>query len=517
MLPWLDNLLNRITMYRLMLYFLILLNVSAVTLSALGALPYPALDLLLTPLYLVFICWLANRAFANLARTAPNPDSPVITALILALIVGPFTTFNNLTFLTILGIVAMASKYVLVFRQTHIFNPAAVAVLLTAVFINQGASWWVGSTALLVPVLVGGVLVARKTNRGHLIVSFLLSYLVLFSLGQLADGTNFDQLTGQLTGLFASSPLLFFSFVMLVEPLTSPADRRLRTYFGVLVAALLFIYQNFLPQVPYSLELALIFGNVFAFATQINQRFVLKLVEKREEASSITSFLFESSFPILFRAGQFLEWTLGHPHPDQRGIRRYFTIASSPTEPHIQLTTKFTVDHPSTFKQALQKLKPGDTIRAARAEGEFVLPDDTDQPLVFVAGGIGVTPFRSMIQFLLDQKQTRRIVLFYSARTADEIAFHDLFDQAEKEIGLKTVYTITDTPPPGWADRTCLRRQAGFINEKMIQEEVPDHLQNWLYYVSGPKPMVQAFEKMLAGMGIPSDRVKHDYFPGYEE
>jgi ferredoxin-NADP reductase len=142
--------------------------------------------------------------------------------------------------------------------------------------------------------------------------------------------------------------------------------------------------------------------------------------------------------------------------------------------------------------------------------GDFTLPDDQTKKLVFIAGGIGVTPFRSMIKYLIDKNQKRDIVLFYSNKTQDEIAYKEIFDQAATVIGLKTIYTLSDESkiPPGWTG------DKGFLTADKVKQAVPDFKQR-TFYLSGPHGMVTAFEKTLAEMGVPKLQIKTDYFPGF--
>lgn len=233
------------------------------------------------------------------------------------------------------------------------------------------------------------------------------------------------------------------------------------------------------------------------------------LIEKLQFSDTIIGFVFQPKEKIDFQAGQFLEWILPHPNPDDRGVKRHFTISSSPTEDNLMLTTKFST-RSSSFKKALQQLKIGDEIEVGHVEGDFTLPDDPSAPLVFIAGGIGVTPFRSMIKFLFDTGQKRDITLLYSNKTPADIVFKDLYDDASAKVGFKVVYVLTDPAPPGW------QGDSGFIDEAMIKQEVPDW-QRRTFYVSGPEPMVEAFEKMLGEMGISEAHLKRDFFPGYTE
>jgi ferredoxin-NADP reductase len=142
--------------------------------------------------------------------------------------------------------------------------------------------------------------------------------------------------------------------------------------------------------------------------------------------------------------------------------------------------------------------------------GDFTLPQDTSKKLVFIAGGIGVTPFRSMIKYLIDKKEKRDIILFYSNKTYDEIAYKDVFDEATKEFGLKTIYTLSDETklPPDWSG------DKGFLTAGKVKNFVPDYKER-TYYLSGPHGMVAAFEKTLAEIGVPKLQIKTDYFPGF--
>ncbi|HEX9012980.1 MAG TPA: FAD-dependent oxidoreductase, partial [Anaerolineaceae bacterium] len=212
---------------------------------------------------------------------------------------------------------------------------------------------------------------------------------------------------------------------------------------------------------------------------------------------------------LAFAPGQYMEWTMGLQGPDSRGNRRYFTLASAPTEHDLRLGVKF-YKHSSTFKKAMLSMGSNDPIIAAQLAGDFVLPEDARQKCVFIAGGIGVTPFRSMIQYLLDTHQPRPITLFYSNLNAGEIVYQGVFDRAEKELGIRTIYTLTDDGqnlPAGW------KGQLGRITPEMIQKVVPDY-RGCLFYISGPVAMVTDFQKTLRRMGVKGSQIKTDLFSG---
>jgi ferredoxin-NADP reductase len=204
-----------------------------------------------------------------------------------------------------------------------------------------------------------------------------------------------------------------------------------------------------------------------------------------------------------------MEWTLPHAKTDARGNRRYFTLASSPTEQDMRIGVKF-YKRSSSYKRALLKITNETPIVAAQISGDFVLPKDNTEKLVFIAGGIGVTPFRSMIKYLIDTKETRPITLLYSARTADDFAYRDVFEQARRELGLHTVYVTTGKG----ADNTGAHSRSGRINAEMIKREVPDYAECH-FYISGTQAMVTAMRDALAELNVPKHHIKIDYFSGY--
>ena len=230
MIKVVDNILNRITMYRLIVYYLLFLLAAAVALSFSGMLPYNPLYLLITVGFLVAVSWLVNTVFAQTYHVPANVESYLISALILALIITPAQSVHDLWFLAWAAVWAMASKYMLTIKRKHIFNPVAFAVALTALTINQTASWWVGSGPMLPFVAVGGLLIVRKIRRFDLVISFLTA-AVIASLGlSYLAGSNVVMALQQ-TLLY--SPLLFFASVILTEPLTMPPTRICKSFTGL--------------------------------------------------------------------------------------------------------------------------------------------------------------------------------------------------------------------------------------------------------------------------------------------
>lgn len=510
MMTYVDNLLGRVTMYRLMLYYLCGLLLIATALSVAGLMPYNPLGIMATALSLVFFCYIFNWFFVTLFRTKQNPESKLITALILALIVGPISGFEGLTGLFLISFFAIGSKYVIAYNKRHVFNPAAAGALLGAALFGYGASWWIGHAYAMPFILAGGLLVIYKIRRAAMVGIFMATFVLVASVISGVLGQSFEIAVRTILGLFSFAPVFFFAFVMLVEPMTSPQQKDLQYWYAALVGLLVAVFGLFSFIAPYALELALLFGNIFSYLPRSSTAVTLTLRAKEVVAGDSMGFWFDPSRPVVFRPGQFMQWELPHRNPDGRGIRRFFTICSSPTEQQVLLTTKFS-EPSSTFKTALRAMQEQEHMTAFNVEGDFVLPaDDDTTPCVFIAGGIGITPFRSMIKYLLDTNLSRPVILLYSNRTADAIAFKSLFDEAVQRGWLKVIYTITDSIPYEWRGRT------GYITADVVREEVPGHA-SARYYVSGPQGMVAASVEMLSQLGIPQKQIKTDYFPGYED
>lgn len=508
MIKYIDNFLNKITMYRIVLYILMFFFVAAFCLSFFKLLPYTPVDLIVSLLIILFISWVTNVIFSKVFEAPTNVESVYITALILFFLIPPiqggvYTDFLPFAFWA--SVWAMASKYIFAIGRKHLFNPAAFAVALTAITINQSASWWIGTTNMLPFVIIGGILVVRKIRRGDLIFSFILSAFITITIFTILKGSDIATV---LLRTIKDSAFLFFAFIMLTEPLTAPTTKWLRIVFGVLVGFLV-APDVHIGQFYLTPEIALLLGNIFAYLVSPKQKLFLKLKEQVKIANDTYDFIFTKDTNFSFRPGQYMEWTLKHRDPDTRGNRRYFTIASSPTEPEIRLGVKF-YPEPSSFKNHLLALPIGEEIIVSQLAGDFVLPKKQKQGLVFIAGGIGVTPFRSMIQFLLDKKEKRDISIFYSNKKISDIAYKDVFDRAKNELGIKTIYNITDQNEI----LSDLSMQKGFIDAEMIKREVPDYL-NKIFYISGPHSMVDAFENTLKSMGVSSNNIKIDFFPGF--
>ena len=492
----LDGFLDSVTAYRLVLYFLLAIVAVAIFGSLVGEFPFHWYSIVLSAAWLAVVCKLSNWLLARALGVPTNKHSELITALILSLILTPASSVRDYLILGLAGGLAMASKYLLVFRRAYFFNPAALGAFGVGWLFNYTPSWWVGTAFLAPLVLAGSILTWRKMRRFGLAAVFLAAYIA--ELVWRLPGSS-ALWHGLWLGL-AATPVLFFAGVMLIEPLTSP--NRPYLPYGLVVGLLYSV-----PSLHLAPETALLIGNLLAAVIEPRRRWRLRFIKRQRAADGLFSYFFQPPAAFRFQPGQYLEWTLPRPASDARGNRRYFTIASSPTEPHLQLTLRQPMPA-SSFKQQLARLKTGDGLLASHLAGSFVLPADSGEKLVFLAGGVGITPFRSMIKYLLDERQRRDIILLYSANTASELVFTELFKRAKK-VGLRPIYTLTAKDrPAGW------RGQFGPIDRRLIKKMVPDYKQR-RFYVSGPYGFVKAARLELIKLGLPRRQIITDYFPGY--
>lgn len=224
------------------------------------------------------------------------------------------------------------------------------------------------------------------------------------------------------------------------------------------------------------------------------------------EADNIITFYFKPERRFDYVAGQFILLRLPHQDEDNRGNRRWFTLSSSPTDDLLSITTKFPLEGPtSTFKQTLRGLVPGTPVEMSTAMGDFVLPKDKKIPLIFVAGGIGITPFHSMLSWLASTGEQRPIKLLYAVNNEDEIIFQETFNKA----GVPTTIVVSN-PSASWGG------ERGRVTAEMINgiEQPTDRT---MIYVSGPEPMVEAMHDDLKKAGLRSDQLVGDFFPNYTE
>ncbi len=509
MLSLLDSFLNKFTMYQLTLYFLLALVGVAIGASYFGFLPYSPWDIAIDTIVVIIFGYISNFLFAKFFGAVTNIESVFITSLILLLII-PVRIPQAIPFMALASVAAMASKYFLTIEKRHVFNPAAASILgISLLSADHTATWWIGNSVMMPFVLVGGLLLLRKIQRESMVFTFFITYFILIAASTVwYQGSIAAIFTTLQRSLFQSS-LLFFAFIMFTEPLTSPATEKLQKWYAYVVAFLFATPQLRLFNLALSPEWALCIGNVFSYFISPNYRLALPLLWRKFQGN-IGTFAFVPNRQVAFTPGQYMEWTLPHKNTDARGNRRYFSIGSSPTEKELLLGVKF-YNPSSSYKKALANIQQGDEIVAAQLAGDFTLPKDLTKPLAFIAGGIGIVPFRSMIKFISDKNLKADIVLLYADHAPGDFVFTDIFQEAAKN-GARTIYTLTDLTqvPADW------RWEKGYVTADMIQRQIPD-FQKRIFYLSGPQLMVDRYAATLRELGLPRSQIKQDFFPGYQE
>lgn len=235
----------------------------------------------------------------------------------------------------------------------------------------------------------------------------------------------------------------------------------------------------------------------------------IKFVRQIQVAQDAYSLHFERPAGFDYQPGQYIELLPKFGSMDERGEKRWFTLSSSPTEPQLTITTRHVKTRPSSFKNALFSLKAGDEISIKGPSGDFLLPTD-DRHIIWIAGGIGVTPFRSQAKYLLDNDLKQSITLIHSNRTMADIIFSELFAQAQKQLPeFQLIQTLTDESPANWTG------QIGLISDQMIKSA--GDINSSHIYLSGPEPMVDAFKPRLLALGAQEKLLHQDWFPGYKD
>lgn len=492
---YLEEQLGKITMYRLVLYGLTAISLMGVLLMAAGYLPYSPLHFLAGIILLSGIAYLANFGLGWLFGLKPHGESAVITGMILALLFSPAMTLIEGVQLGLVVVIAMASKYVLVYRGRHIFNPAAIAVVIASITGLAYATWWIATPALLPVTAVVAFLILFRTKRLGMAGVFLVVAVTVIILrtafaGELTPQTIITTLT--------SFPLVFFAGIMLSEPLTLPPRRRQQLIEAAVVGVLFGSAFHF-SVITMTPALALVVGNILAWYWGTRGAIRLRFVGKKQTGSTSYDFTFDSNKPN-FIPGQYIELMLPHANADIRGARRIFSIIGQPGEEHMSIGTKIP-EKPSSFKRALMTLKPGQTVMATRIAGDFILPDDPSVPVVLIAGGIGITPYISHIMAAGE----RNITLIYSVTSHAELAYVEQL----RHYDVRLVIVSSDNgplPDPEWT-QVVAERLSEDILEKIIKKQ-----ENPIVYISGPPVMVNSVRSMVKAQGL---HYKTDHFAGY--
>jgi ferredoxin-NADP reductase len=501
MTAWLDALLGRFTMYRLVLYSLGILFVVGLVFSMLGVVrPGDALGMLVSAAVLFLACALSSWIFAAVFRVTPHTESTLITAGLLYFILPPTFSLPTLGGAAIAGVIAMASKYLLAIRGRHVFNPAALGAFAIGFTGLTFGAWWPGNPWMLPFVVVLAFLILFRTRRlpmGGVYVAVGLAaaalQYTLFGFGPVAG----------LQYAATQSALWFFVAFMLTEPLTMPPRRWQQLIYAGVAAALYFLTFHVGPFYN-SPEFALLVVNLFAFLVGQRRGIRLEFVERRQLSPSSWEFDFRPLRPVTFRPGQFLELTLPHGKTDSRGWRRVFSIASAPGD-----LLRFGIRLPekaSSFKRTLLDLEPGTKVSATSVGGDFLLPRDPERPLLLVAGGIGITPFVGHLEQVAASGVARDVAVVYAISSADDLAYAAQLESA----GCRVAIASPEKPAGVPASWTWIGPDR--VTGDALLAAVPDAATRDVF-LSGPPSMVAALKKALRKAG--ARRIHTDVFVGY--
>lgn len=231
-----------------------------------------------------------------------------------------------------------------------------------------------------------------------------------------------------------------------------------------------------------------------------------KIIDKKEVVQDTLQVSFQIPQEVSFKAGQYMFVTLiNPPFTDEKGNRRQFSINNSPNQKNILVMTTRVTD--SAFKKSLKQLPLGAEVEIGPIAGVFTLPENPTKPLVFIAGGIGITPFMSMLRYVKEQSLDYKITLVYSNRNQESSAYLDeLKELANTLLDLKLILTLTDDTR--WMGETSK------VDANFIKKYFPNVNDN-LYMVVGPPAMVEAVELALKEAGVNQENIKVENFTGY--
>jgi ferredoxin-NADP reductase len=199
---------------------------------------------------------------------------------------------------------------------------------------------------------------------------------------------------------------------------------------------------------------------------------------------------------------------LNPPETDGEGNTRTFSIASAPFDPDLMIATRM---RDTAFKRVLRNAAPGLDVKIEGPSGSFVLPRKAEKPVVLLAGGIGITPFLSMIRQAAHDKTPHQIYLFYSNHRPEDAAFLDLLSEAARQDpNFHLIATMTEMSK----SQLEWKGETGIINKQMLTTHLPA-IEGPLYYIAGPPAMVSAMSGMLADAGVDEDDIRTEEFAGY--
>lgn len=490
---WVDDLLGRVTMYRLVVYGLLAIAFAALPLMFTDYLVYSPAAFVAAIIICVGASYLSNRLFGWMGGVRPHGESAVITGLILALLFTPPTTFSTGVALALVAVIANASKYLLTIRGRHVFNPAAIAIVIASVSGLAYATWWIATPALLLITIVVAGLILYKTQKLQMGLTFLATAVVMILLVAALRGGISPQDFGM---VLTSWPLVFIAGIMLCEPLTLPPRYKQQLLVAIIVAVLMaqsFRYGS-LSMTP---ALALVIGNIVGFWFGLRRSIKLRLVSTKKQGRDGMEFTFDVP-RLQFLPGQYIELSLPHGRADSRGMRRVFSIIGHPGEHQLSVATRIP-ERPSTFKRALLALKPGQFVHGTRVAGDFVPPEDPSTPVLCMAGGVGITPYVSFLQ----SAGKRRVTILYAVKKLDDLMFVDVLRHYNVDV-------VVVSPDAGKLPDRDWKHEHGELTREIVERYIEPDMH---VYISGPPAMVTKTKQVARDAG--AIHIHTDHFTGY--
>lgn len=239
------------------------------------------------------------------------------------------------------------------------------------------------------------------------------------------------------------------------------------------------------------------------------QDFIVKLQKKETVAKDTLSFFFNKPDGFDYQAGQNADFTLINPsETDTEGNKRTFSFSSSPDETELVWTTRM---RDTAYKRTLQQMPIGTEIEMKGPYGDMTLHNRFEKPAIFIAGGIGIAPFFSMIKYATTKQLPHKIMLFYSNRKPEDAAFLNELTNLEKlNKNLKLIPTMTqmDLSQQPWHGET------GYITSDLLKKyiSIPE---GPIYYLAGPPAMLASMSKVLTLIGVNNDDIRSEEFSGY--
>lgn len=503
MLKYIDTYIQQTPMYVLVLVLLKIIVLCTVVGAFFGLISFNPWSLVVH----FFVIVMSMTAFQMLASyifgVPHNRDSVYITGLILYLVLlpsfssTPWTDGETILVTMLAGAIAIFSKYIIAPYARHMFNPAAFALAVIGIIGFGYSGWWVGTPWVTIPVFLAVIIIARKVRATHMIATYLLlsSVILFFAAGSIQDAW----------ALFIAGPYLFLAGFMLTEPFTSPRRKKHQYVYAGIVALVAGVPWSFGPlhNLP---EIALCIGNIYAYIVSTKKRIILTHASTTTLAPDTYEYVFIPNHKVDYVAGQYAEFMLPHTHEDIRSSRRYFTIASAPHEEVIRIGVRHVpTNNPevigSSYKKQLQVISNGDHMYMEQIGGDFVLPSAGH--VVCIAGGIGITPFISMMRsraYIAKSEHRPSMQLIYCTKNINDCAYDKDIASISKDAGVQVEHVHTD--------------MHGFLTAEKIKKIVPDYAKA-VFFLSGPPSMVNAYKRILIDIGIRRGNIHTDYFPGY--